>query len=594
MCGIIGYLGHRTAGSVIYAGLKALEYRGYDSAGVAVVDGGAHSIKILKDTGKVDELNSQVCFSNLTGSVAIGHVRWATHGGVTQVNAHPHVSCGGRVALVHNGIIENYRQLREQLRAKGHSFSSQTDSEVIPHLIEDGLNSGMSFEKSVLAACALLKGSFAFLAVCKDAPLEMAAVRNESPLIIGVGEGEFFAASDCIPFLDFTKKAVFLNDGEAAFLKAGGSFEMRFFDFKSGRQLVKEISEINWSASQAQKGEFEHFMLKEIMEEPYVFKQSAFQDERVLKEFAGEVLGAKEVFVVASGTSYHAALVGRHWFKQMCGKDLKVVLASEFSLEAKHLSKDSLVVAVSQSGETMDVMDCVRAAKEKGARVFSIVNVVGSTVDRMSERCLYLNCGPEVGVAATKSFLNQLGVFLLLAFAAKGEKVDFAGLGVLLEQSIEWNKDKVRELAKEFKFREHAYFLGRACNYAIALEGALKLKEISYIHAEGMASGELKHGTLALIEKGTPVILLNPQDESFTDSLHNGIEAKARGAKLIALANDGNENYDLLLKIPTCDNPAFYPVVEAIPLQLLAYYAAVERGRNPDKPRNLAKSVTVR
>ncbi len=593
MCGIMGYLGFRPAGKILYSGLKALEYRGYDSAGVAVADEG-RPLKVLKDTGKVDEINSHLKFDLLTGSVGISQTRWATHGGVTAANAHPHLSCGGSVAVVHNGIIENYQELRENLRKKGHVFASQTDSEVIPHLIEDGLKSGLSLEKAVLSTCLLLKGSFAFLAICKDNPRELVAARNESPLIVGVGDNEFFIASDCIPFLDFTKKAVFLNDGEVAVLKAEKDLEMSFFDFKTGRQLVKEISEVKWSASQAQKGEFEHFMLKEIMEEPYVFKQSAFQDEHILKDFAKDALAAKEVFVVASGTSFHASLIGRSWFKKLSGKDLKVVLASEFSLDAEGLSKDSLVIAVSQSGETADVLDCVRKAKEKGARLFSIVNVVGSTLDRMSEKTLYLNCGPEVGVAATKSFLNQLGVFCLLAFATKGEKVDFAQLGVLIEQSIEWNKEKVKELAKEFKFRDHVYFLGRGSNYAIALEGALKLKEISYIHAEGMASGELKHGTLALIEKGTPIVLLNPSDETHTDSLNNGIEAKARGAKLIALSSEDNENYDVLLKIPKAENPLFYPIIEAVPLQLLAYYAAVERGKNPDKPRNLAKSVTVR
>ena len=593
MCGIIGYLGFRPVGKILHSGLKALEYRGYDSAGVAVIEGGA-AVRIVKDTGKVDEINSSLKFDSLEGHAGIAHTRWATHGGVTQPNAHPHVSCGGAVAVVHNGIIENYKELREDLRSKGHAFASQTDSEVIPHLIEEGLKAGLPFDKAVLGACARLKGSFAFLALSSANPSELMAARNESPLIVGVGDNEFFVASDCIPFLDYTKKAVFLNDGEAVWLKAEGGFEMKFFDFKSGRQIMKEISEIKWSASQAQKGEFEHFMLKEIMEEPFVFKQSAFQDEAVLKDFAKGVLDAREVFVVASGTSFHASLVGRAWFKKLAGKDLKAVLASEFSLDSEGLSKDSLVIAVSQSGETADVLDCVRAAKEKGARVFSIVNVVGSTVDRVSEKTLYLNCGPEVGVAASKSFLNQLGVFCLLAFAAKGEKVDFEQLGVFIEQGIEWNKDKLKELAKEFKFKDHVYFLGRGASYPIALEGALKLKEISYIHAEGMPAGELKHGTLALVEKGTPVILLNPPDESFTHASNNGMEAKARGAKIIGVGVENSENYDLWIKLPKVENPLFYPIIETIPLQLLAYYSAVERGRNPDKPRNLAKSVTVR
>lgn len=598
MCGIIGYLGERHAGNVIYAGLKAMEYRGYDSAGIALVEKSASpQIRLLKDVGKVDEINSKLNFASIDGNAAIGHTRWATHGGVTPFNAHPHSSCAGDVAVVHNGIIENYVELREGLKLKGHSFSSQTDSEVIPHLIEQKVREGMSLENAVVQAASMLSGSFSFLAISKNNPNELFAVRNESPLVIGLGEGEFFAASDCLAFLEFTKNAVFLNDGEMAFLRAATSEKpgrADFMDFRSGKQVVKQITQVNWSASQAQKGEFEHFMLKEILEEPSAFKLVAFQDEAVLNDFSSAVLGSPEVVLVASGTSFHASLLAKHLFKKKAGKDVKVVLASEFELQGGSLSKDSLVIAVSQSGETADVLDCVRKAKEKGAHVFSIVNVVGSTISRMSEKTLFLNCGPEVGVAATKSFLNQVGVFTLLAFAMNGEKVDFTKLSLLVQQAIDFNKEKIKALSREFKFREHVYFLGRGANYAIALEGALKLKEISYIHAEGMPAGELKHGTLALIEKATPVILLNPHDESFVHSLNNGLEAKARGAHLIGVSDKNNENYDLWIELPKTEDPLFYPILQAVPLQLLSYYSAVERGKNPDKPRNLAKSVTVR
>ncbi|MFH1056517.1 MAG: glutamine--fructose-6-phosphate transaminase (isomerizing) [Candidatus Micrarchaeota archaeon] len=594
MCGIIGYLGFRPVGKVAYSGLKALEYRGYDSAGVAVLesDSNGSSLKIFKDTGKVDEINSRLKLSDLAGSVAVGHVRWATHGGVTSLNAHPHVSCDGAIAVAHNGIIENFLELKKELGDKGHEFSSQTDTEVIPHLIEEALKANPSggLEGAVLDASRKLKGSFAFLVISKANPDGLIAVRNESPLVVGVGEGEVFAASDCVPFLEFTKKVVFLNDGEMAVLNAG---EMRFVDFRSGKQVLKQISEVKWNAEQAQKGDFTHFMMKEISEEPVTLKQSAFQNEEVLRSFSKELLESRNVIVVASGTSFHASLFAKHVFRKLLGKELNVVLASEFGVEAEHLTKDSLLIAVSQSGETADVLACVRKAREKGARVFSIVNVVGSTLDRTSDKTLYLNCGPEIGVAATKSFLNQLGVFLAVAFAAKGKDIDFDALSSAVQQGVDWNKDVLRSLARDFKFKEHVYFLGRGVNYAIAMEGALKLKEISYIHAEGMPAGELKHGTLALVEKGTPVVLLNPHDETFVDCLNNGIEAKSRGAKIIGVSDGENANYDVLIRLPKMENPLLYAVVEVVPLQLLAYYSAVERGRDPDKPRNLAKSVTV-
>jgi len=592
VCGIIGYLGPRKAGEVLHSGLKALEYRGYDSAGIAVLQNPKGELLVLKDTGKVDEINSRLKLSEVEGLGGIAHTRWATHGGVTPFNAHPHVSCDGKIALVHNGIIENYVELRGRLSEKGHSFSSQTDTEVIPHLIEESLKSGMGFEKAVLNACSQLKGSFAFIALSLDHPEKLVAARNESPLIIGLGADEVFVASDALPFLPYTKNAVFLDDGEMAVLDAAGGAHA-YFDFRSGRQLVKQSSEIKWNAEQAQKGEYEHFMLKEIMEEPVVFKQAALQDEKTLSDFAQGIMQAERVLVIACGTSFHASLVGRQLFKKLLKKNVEVVLASEFGLEEEFVNEKTLLIAVSQSGETADVMDCVKKSKARGAKVFSLVNVVGSTLERTSDLVLHLNCGPEVGVASTKAFLNQLALFYLLAFKAAGKLLDLQNLSSLIQQTIASNNFKLKDLAREFKYRDSVYFIGRGVHFPIALEGALKLKEISYIHAEGMAAGELKHGTLALIEKGTPVILLNPKDESFADSLSNGMEAKARGAKIIALSNAENENYDLLFKLPACDS-VFYPILEVVPLQLLAYYSAVERGKNPDKPRNLAKSVTVK
>jgi len=592
MCGIIGYVGKRPAGPIVVEGLKKLEYRGYDSAGVASVKDG--KLFVRKDVGKIAEINQKMRLDGVPGETAIGHTRWATTGAVTKENAHPHADCNNEIAVVHNGIIENYQELRKGLEARGHGFRSQTDTEVIAHLLEEEVARGASLEKALVAAAVSLHGSYAILAVSTREPGKIVAVRFESPLVIGLAEDGTFASSDTLPFLEYTRKAVFLGEGEGAVLTGKGA---EFFDVKTGRKLAKQPAEVKWMWDGAAKGGYPHFMLKEIMEQPEAVRTAVAQDDSAVQAFAKGLLDAKKVIFSACGTSRYAALVGRYAIEKLADKYCDVMISSEYSYFAGNADKDTLVVAISQSGETADVLDGVRKAKSKGARIFSIVNVVGSTLDRLSDERLYLNCGPEIGVAATKSFSAQLAVLYLVAFAMAGRasegKKAILKLSGAVGEAIKRNDRKARELAKFLKGRENAYYLARGINFAIALEGALKMKEISYIHAEGMPAGELKHGTLALIEKGTPVVIINPTDYTHGETLSNGLETKARGAFLIGVSDENNEAYDEWVEVPKVEE-LFYPLACVVPLQLLAYHSAVERGKDPDKPRNLAKSVTVK
>lgn len=593
MCGIIGYAGTRDAGPILLSGLKALEYRGYDSAGVASVCG--NCIQVRKDVGRIDGLEAKLLFSQLPGKAGIGHTRWATHGCVSKENSHPHVSCEGKIAVAHNGIIENFEELKFRLMDAGHTFVSETDTEVIPHLIEAEYHKGVSSEEAVRSAVSQLKGAFAILVLFLDHPDKIIAVRKDSPLVLGLADHGIFVASDSTPFLPHTRKAVFVNDGEMVVVNAGG---YAFFDLQTGKPVLKTPSEIGWTAEQAQKNGFPHFMLKEIFEQPVAMRNALSQDLERVQAFADELKNARKIIVTTCGTSRHAALVGKHVFDRTTGKQIEVLIASEFSYFAENVSADTLILAISQSGETADVLDGVKKAKKNGCRVFSIVNVAGSTLDRLSELSLHLNCGPEIGVAATKSFANQLTLFYLLAFAMNGKAKEgakqLAALSYELEHLIAGSNGRMRELALKIKGKQHAFFIGRGVNFPIALEGSLKLKEISYIHAEGMPAGEMKHGTIALIENGTPMIALNPTDYTYYDTFSNALETKARGAFLIGVGNKNNSAYDEFIALPEASNELFYPLLETIPLQLLAYHTAVEKGLDPDKPRNLAKSVTVK
>jgi glucosamine--fructose-6-phosphate aminotransferase (isomerizing) len=601
MCGIIGYIGGRRACEVIVKGLKRLEYRGYDSAGVVTGDG--EGLHIKKGAGRIDPLVSELGLLNMPGNRGIGHTRWATHGVPNEINAHPHTDCSGKIALVHNGIIENYLELREELRKKGHTFKSDTDTEVIAHLIEEELKSSRNFEDAMRRALLRLKGSFALGIVYAGEPDRLYFVRNESPLVLGLGTGENFAASDVPAFLEYTRKAVFLDDGEYAVLTRE-SYTVK--KLKTGEKVEKPVQEIDWTLDMAEKSGYPHFMLKEIYEQPRAIKDAIHGNSDLIPAVAEEIAKYSKVFFVAMGTSYHAALVGKYLFQRLAGKIALVEEASEFRYEAENiLDGDSLVIAITQSGETADTLAAMKLAKRKGAKVMAIVNVVGSMATRVADITLYTHAGPEIGVAATKTYTTQLTVLTMLAMELarklgrmreeelKKLEDEFMNVPQLVE-SVLSHAGGLEELAESLKDQRDFFYIGRGINVPTALEGALKLKEISYIHAEGLSAGELKHGPLALLEEGVPVVAITPSGRLFDKMVSNIEESKARGAMVVALSDSDElrETADVLVEMPPV-NEALTPIVYVVPLQILAYHLAVLRGNDPDKPRNLAKSVTV-
>ena len=591
MCGIIGYCGKKSAVPVVLEALKRLEYRGYDSAGVASLDDG--KLLIRKDVGKVEEVIQKHDLASLPGNTAIGHTRWATHGAVTQLNAHPHSDCSDRVAVVHNGIIENNQQLRQELTKMGHQFSSETDTEVIPHLLEDELKNGHSLEQAVLNVAPKLEGSYAFLVSSLDDPGKIIGTRRNNPLIVGIDAHDYYVSSDALAFSQYTNQVMSLEDNEVVALTRG---KIKFSDAQ-GNKLVKQARRLDHSWAESHKDGYQYFMLKEIVEQPQVLSQTTLQDGKRFTEIALDILRARQVIVTACGSSRYAALVGRYLFSRVGKKFCDVVMASEFGYFADSVDKSTVVIAVSQSGETADVLEGVKAARDAGAQVISIVNRPNSILADLSHQVIYLNCGSEIAVAATKSFLSQLAIFYLLAFSMVNSFDEAAAklrdLSSEISKVVDWNKSELIELGQKLKDKNDFYYIARGINFAIASEGALKLKEISYIHAEGMPAGELKHGTLALVEPGTPVVVICPADYTFSETLSNAIETKSRGAYIIAVSDKESAIYDSWIKIPKVDE-LLYPMVAVVPLQLLAYYLANNRGYVPDKPRNLAKSVTVK
>jgi len=589
MCGIIGYVGDGAAAPFLIKALKNLEYRGYDSAGIATISDG--KVCAEKDVGKLEQVCGKHDLNGLPGNIGIGHVRWATHGDVTQANAHPHFDCKGEIAVVHNGIVENYQDLRTALESN-HRFVSQTDTEVIPHLIEEHMDAGASLEEAVLKASKQLKGCYAFAAVSAREPDKIVATRRESPLVVGSNNHKHFIASDALAFLEETNRVVFIEDGELVVLGKN----VTFLD-KDGHPVKKEFKEVDWKWDQATKQGYDFFMMKEILEEPQAIRRATMQDRKLLLEMAIGILRSKQVVITACGTSRFAALVGRYLFSRLASKFCDVIMASEFQYFSDSVDRNTLVIAVSQSGETADVIQGVKRAKENGATVYSLVNTVGSSLARMSDSVLYLNCGPEIGVAATKTFVSQLALFYLLSFTMANRLdeglQDLLAICPKIEENVTRNNKKLQILAQKTRDKNDFYFIARGINFAIALEGALKMKEISYVHAEGMPAGELKHGTLALIDKGTPVVVICPNDYTYEETLANAHETKARGAFVIGVSEETHPIFDDWIVIPEVDE-IFQPLVTVVPLQLLAYYSALTRGRDPDKPRNLAKSVTVK
>ena len=591
MCGIIGYCGKQAAAPLVFEGLRRVEYRGYDSAGMAALSDG--KLFITKDIGNLEEIERKHNLSSLPGNIAVGHTRWATHGGVTVANAHPQCDSTGTVAVVHNGIIENYQELRQRLVSNGHRFVSETDTEVIPHMIEDEMQKGYSLEKAVLAVAPQLEGSYAFLAVSSRDSGKIVGTRKDNPLAIGVGEHGYFVASDAMAFSGLANKLMPLADTEVAVLTAKG---IEFLD-AAGNKLTKEARQMDSKWCDSDKQGYQFFMLKEIMEQPQTIEAATNQDKESFTKIAMDILRAGQVIITACGTSRYAALVGRYLFSKVGRKFCDVVMASEFHYFADSVDRNTVVLAVSQSGETADVIEGVKRAREAGAQIVSIVNRPYSQLSEMSHHVIHLNCGPELCVAATKSFISQLVVFYLLAFSMVNsfDKAvgDLRSISSKVTKTIEWNNEKLSKLSQELKATNDFYYIARGINFAIASEGALKLKEISYIHAEGMPAGELKHGTLALIEPGIPVAVICPDDYTYHETLSNATEAKSRGAYIIAISDKKNEIYDFWVKIPKVDE-LLYPIIAVVPLQLLAYHMAVSRGCDPDRPRNLAKSVTVK
>ncbi len=586
MCGIIGYIGNHQASPILFEALKRLEYRGYDSAGLATFDG---KFIIKKGAGRVKALDEELHFSEMAGTIGIGHTRWATHGNVNEENAHPHWSCRGEVVVVHNGIIENYVRLRDFLISKGHKFSSQTDSEVIAHLLEEAIDNFKEIEPALRSVVSTLKGSYAFLAITSKHPEVLVAARKDAPLIIGLGTDQNFVASDVLAFIDKTNRAIFLDNKEIALITRSGA---EFFDF-SGRVISKLPTTVAWEIGDVSKKQFLHYTLKEIHEQPISIRQTLFQRPDDIIEFSESIKNSKSVFITGCGTSYHAGLLMKFLLAKNAKIRADVFLSSEVDQHKCLIDEDSALLAISQSGETADVLSAVSEAKNRGATVLSIVNVMGASLTRESKRTLYTRCGPEVGVAATKSFTSQVALLYALALCTAGNSLRELAILPSYVDEVVGLEDKVAAIASKYLEANDFYFIGRGDHFPIATEGALKMKELSYVHAEGMAAGELKHGTLALIEQGTPVVLINPPDETYNQTVNNATELKSRGARIIGISTTNHSCYDDFIPLPNLVPTYLYPIVEVIPLQMLAYFTAVGLKLDPDYPRNLAKSVTV-
>ncbi|MBE6187884.1 MAG: glutamine--fructose-6-phosphate transaminase (isomerizing) [Rikenellaceae bacterium] len=614
MCGIVGYIGQRRAYDVLIQGLHRLEYRGYDSSGVAMIaDTG--ELNIYKSKGKVEALEHFAASKDLSGSIGIAHTRWATHGEPNDTNAHPHYSQSGRIAMVHNGTIENYTVLKQALSEHGYTFVSQTDTEVAVQLIEYIMkkNNCTLFE-AVTEATKKIVGAYAIAVVDSENPNQIIAARQSSPLVIGIGEGEYFLASDATPIIEYTNKVVYLNDGEIAVIERGE--ELKVYDAKSTESSKIEITELQMSIEQLEKGGYPHFMLKEIFEQPRTLADcisgriSADGQTITLSgviENKERFLNANRIIIVACGTSWHAALIGKHLFEDYCRIPVVVEYASEFRYSNPVVGENDILIALSQSGETADTLAALELAKANGAFVFGICNVIGSSIPRATHSGCYIHVGPEIGVASTKAFTGQVTVLAMMSLLIGQMKgiVDQQTLSTVandirriptLIQEILNQSETIEDLAKIFTYAHNFLYLGRGYNYPSALEGALKLKEISYIHAEGYPAAEMKHGTIALIDNDMPSVVIAIKDNVYDKTVNNIQQVKARGGKVVAIVTEGDtivrDMADYVIEVPEISE-CLTPLLTAIPLQLLAYYIAVNKGRNVDQPRNLAKSVTV-
>ena len=606
MCGIVGYIGDKNCTPILLNGLKKLEYRGYDSAGIAIYN--THGLKIVKCKGRLSALEEKINAEKPYGQLGIGHTRWATHGEPNDVNSHPHISRSGKIAVVHNGIIENYLKLKEFLMSQGYEFVSDTDTEVIAHLVEYHYHGDLV--QAVIDTISELEGSYALGVISRDNNQEFIAARKDSPLIVGLGEGENFIASDIPAILEHTRDIYILEDREIAVLRKDGVKVYNYF----GKEVKKNVFHVDWDVSVAEKSGYEHFMMKEMSEEPKVVRDTInprIKDNGIVLDniqiTPEDVKNIEKIYIVACGTAYHAGIVGKYIIERLAKIPVEVDLASEFRYRDPIVDERHLVIIISQSGETIDTLFALREAKSKGAKILSIVNVVGSSIARESDNVLYTWAGPEIAVASTKAYNTQLSALYLIAldFAVKKGTIDAQTLDTqiknlrMLPDAIEKilaNKEDIQKFASKHYNAKSIFYIGRGLDYALAMEGSLKLKEISYIHSEAYAGGELKHGTIALIEEGTLVVCSMTQDYLFEKTLSNVKEVKARGAVVMAVTQEKNKHIsdivDMVITIPDVD-PFVAPVVAITPMQLFAYYMAVQKGCDVDKPRNLAKSVTV-
>lgn len=612
MCGIVAYIGHREAYPIIIKGLKRLEYRGYDSAGVALLNG---DLRIYKQKGKVSDLENGAAGENTEGNIGMGHTRWATHGAPNDTNAHPHLSQSGDLAVIHNGIIENYATLKEGMMRRGHTFSSDTDTEVLIHLIEDiMINAGLNLQEAVRVALKQVVGAYAIVILSKNHPEHLIAARKGSPLVVGIGKerGEFFMASDATPIVEYTRQVIYMNDGDIAIVE---NQELTIKTIDNEIQ-TPYIHELEMNLEQLEKGGYPHFMLKEIYEQPKSIHDSfrgridAMNGEiimRSIRDYEEKLKNINRLILIGCGTSWHAGLVAEYLFEEYARIPVEVEYASEFRYRNPVIYADDLIVAISQSGETADTLAAMELAKNKGATVFGVCNVVGSSIPRMSHAGAYTHAGPEIGVASTKAFTAQVTVLALIAMAMgklrgvmtaeqiRRLMVELESIPGKVEKALKLN-DQIVKLSELYKDSHNFLYLGRGYNFPVALEGALKLKEISYIHAEGYPAAEMKHGPIALIDENMPVVVIATNSAHYEKVVSNIQEVKARKGKIIAIVTEGNKGLndlaDHIIEVPETDE-SLSPLINTIPLQLLSYHIAVMRECNVDQPRNLAKSVTV-
>ncbi len=591
MCGIVGYIGKQDGANIVFEGLKKLEYRGYDSWGIAIKKG--DKLDIHKQVGKIGSFDLKKELPNFSSGIAIGHTRWATHGGVTEINSHPHFSKSKRIAVVHNGIIENYQELRRDLEAKGIQFLSQTDTEVVPHAIELELDKGKTLSDAVKSVLGYLEGNYALAIIDQDSNV-MIGARKGSPLVFGIGEKENFLASDVPAFLKYTDKVIFLDDME---MVAADSSGYEIFDVQTGKKVVKKVTKIEWTFDEAEKGGFPNFMIKEMSEQPMVLEKTIATASADLDQAIAMIRKARTIYVVACGTALHAAMYGSYIFAKNNGINLRPISAAEFPYFAQFVNKNDLIITVSQSGETADVLEAVKIAKAGGAKILALVNVMGSTLMRVADYSIITKAGPEICVLSTKAYVSQLGMFTMLSFALSDNIGDGKKVLRELKSDIENILDKksllkIKNVAKKLSSVPNIYAIGRGINYPTSLEACLKIKEVSYIHAEGYAGGDLKHGPIALIETGVPVLVFVAKDGSEKEIISNAMEVKARGADVIGISFENNTVFDTYL--PAADSGIYTGISAILYGQILAYYIALEKNLDPDKPRNLAKSVTVK